>query len=590
MPYINLREIGLTTAIQEPKLSSVREQSPANEKELTACLGIESWGKCKYDPHSPGVYFSLGDIAAVLALLIAFSQFASPLHRFRWRLSITVKRIAIGLFAGSVVCVITASILPAVLGTVLPMVGFPIFWEVLGTVLLVICTLCTFTVLFKSPVFGERNASRYFEEVRRLIRRGDPQSLGALAEDVEASIKILSKFSAGATLAASRKQLLSPTQVSAIYTLDLLADSSFSRLLVDSYPDQTMALMGEMYSDDRGRWGWSVYSELIHQAFLSPNSLLNREGDYVGLGRQKDFENLVFGNYAVVEGYYRPLQAPRFHEFGVITSAVTKRYGECVNTAIQSYFDSGMFHDPANALRVGAETLARLAGDHLRVTAKNVSEAEFWRSDAYRKAREIAEALGQMLRTAQKFDHKLPVFDAPPAGELANREEGSPYAVWTLGIFSFLEECSWIEGHDEAMRSLLIGLWIELSRSSNVVGQNRCLNEVQTRLSGLLVERIEFNLEQQAYPPMVRILIGLVGLNDDPNTGDQRFFEREFHQKLRESFLVCHAADPDYAKRLLPKNVSLLGGSILMTTPNYRSGKVSYFRLEKVPPVGRQNP
>ena len=105
-------------------------------EEFTACLGIESWGKCRYDPHAPGVYFSLGDIAAVLALLIAFAQFASPQHKFRWRLSPGLRQAAIGLFSLSVLCVLTAAVLPSLLGTVVPVVGFPIFWETLGTLLL----------------------------------------------------------------------------------------------------------------------------------------------------------------------------------------------------------------------------------------------------------------------------------------------------------------------------------------------------------------------------------------------------------------------------------------------------------------------
>ena len=54
--------------------------------EESACLGLEILGNCSYDPSNPErIYFSIGELIGIIALLIAFLQLSKPIIRFRIR-------------------------------------------------------------------------------------------------------------------------------------------------------------------------------------------------------------------------------------------------------------------------------------------------------------------------------------------------------------------------------------------------------------------------------------------------------------------------------------------------------------------------
>ena len=104
----------------------------------SACLGLEVLGKCTYDPSNPErIYFSIGSLIAVVALFLAFSQLKKPIIKFRLRVGKVKDSIVYGVFIIAIIFVFLAAILPFIPGTALPLLGYPIFWELLAGILFV---------------------------------------------------------------------------------------------------------------------------------------------------------------------------------------------------------------------------------------------------------------------------------------------------------------------------------------------------------------------------------------------------------------------------------------------------------------------
>src|SRR5260370_41760066 len=130
----------------------------------TACLGVKAFGLCRYDPLKPhAVYFSVGEAIGALAFLLAFTQLVTPGLTFRLRVHNRRAWVAFSLFAAAFGCVVVAALIPAVLGYVIPVVGFPIFWEVVGGALVLSGALVLAqTYYFARALFSEASCERFF--------------------------------------------------------------------------------------------------------------------------------------------------------------------------------------------------------------------------------------------------------------------------------------------------------------------------------------------------------------------------------------------------------------------------------------------
>jgi hypothetical protein len=101
------------------------------------CLGLSFLGSCFYNPgHTSPVYFSIGDAIAALALTLAVQQFLTPIYRFRLRAyGLKISYLILPVFFGFV-CVLAAALLPNLPLSRKSFLGYPIVWEIFGSVLI----------------------------------------------------------------------------------------------------------------------------------------------------------------------------------------------------------------------------------------------------------------------------------------------------------------------------------------------------------------------------------------------------------------------------------------------------------------------
>src|SRR5258706_13616944 len=104
-----------------------------------ACLGIKALGSCAYNPSAPAVvYFGLGEAVAALGFILAVQQLLKPIYSFR----LGARYISVA----QVYALVFSAALAAFIATLLPSfpilqsgpLGYPIVWEMFGTILCVI--------------------------------------------------------------------------------------------------------------------------------------------------------------------------------------------------------------------------------------------------------------------------------------------------------------------------------------------------------------------------------------------------------------------------------------------------------------------
>src|SRR5690349_8142125 len=95
------------------------------------CLGVEALGRCAAMAQP---LVSIGEALAVAALVFAFWRLAGPLAHMRWRTRRISEPIVVWCVLAAIVFVFIAAGL-RFFGepwTRVPVIGFPMFWEMLG--------------------------------------------------------------------------------------------------------------------------------------------------------------------------------------------------------------------------------------------------------------------------------------------------------------------------------------------------------------------------------------------------------------------------------------------------------------------------
>jgi len=555
------------------------------------CLGIKAFGWCHYNPLQPGItYFSIGEAIASLALLFAFFQLATPTSRFRLAVRPTMKWVALGLFALAFFCVVGAAIIPSVLGHVVPLVGFPIFWEVLAG-LLIFTGVLLLAFIYSWPArFTNRNFQNYFYACSRFVSSGDEHEHRLLAVEVghaaKAIVAAAHRFDrelARTEYAAGREHAAETISDYAVGLLDLFSDEHFARAMVEAAPMGTvrfLELLGRGTPDNRV--GYFFVQQVIRQALLSENSMLHKEEQYYGLGHFKWFTRTVFGNYTLVSGAYRPLQAWDGMGDEYKTADVIEKYGRTLKMAVDAYFTAGHFHVPPNALFSALHGFAGVA-QWKAYELRRLPSGETSASQVSRALGTIAHVLNEIVDTVVEHDGQLPEY--PFDASTYNRfHDSAIYGAVANGVYEFLEKLAVAEGHDEEIRMIAISLWMAVAPTRGEQ-PSRAIAEIQKRLFLQLKEQIEENLDKGYYPMITKLLILLVGLWDAGPQDQQSvgFMTAELHTQLLEKFAAAYAADKEKAGHMLPEDVRFDADANELVTANRFSKKEYRFKVNPLP-------
>lgn len=524
------------------------------------CLGIKALGLCSYNPAKPNnVYFSIGDVVAAIALLLAFSQLITPTLMFRLKVSNNAAWIAAILFLMAVISVFAAAILPNFSGAAIPLLGYPVFWEVMGGAL-VVCASLLLSTYFFNAVFNRKNHKKFFEASRSIVVRGIDQDLRALADEVRYSAHAIIETACQYDPDLANQAKLEnrgypvPEQTEyALALLDLLSDERFCTILVDAAPATALDFIQAIIdSGSRGVIGYAFVQQIVEQSFISGNSMLHREQEeYYGLGHFKTFTRTVFGNYQFVESQYWPLQAWPHRQEEFSTKKHIQKFSVALHTSFEAYFEAGSRQYPA-ALYSGIEHLAKSA-QFRRPQMRNIPEEEIYTSEAYRINSEVESALRELLALVVQHENDIPDFGFNEA-TYDRYSDASIYGVLAFGIYTFLENLAMDRAHDEAVRMLAIQLWMEVDPVSDDQRTN-AIQAIQKRLLIHLKKKMTENLEKLHYPMVTWLMISLIGLNEPQEASQPPFAMVELHLLVRSRIALAFKMDEKRAQDILPDYV-----------------------------------
>lgn len=211
------------------------------------CLGIEALGTCSYDPTHPIVYFSLGQLISVLALIATLSQLNKPIVQFRLGASVVPRYAYFLAIIFAILCIFIASLLPFVPGPSVPLIGYPVFWELIASVVFVIGAIVYLSAITVNPRFSRFNAERYMYACIWLISSGSDEDLRELADAVEPNLGSVFDYCDQYKLVNGIPVKENPSKVASIaYTiLQTLPDRRFCNVIVRRCPATMQAAFDE---------------------------------------------------------------------------------------------------------------------------------------------------------------------------------------------------------------------------------------------------------------------------------------------------------------------------------------------------------
>ena len=130
--------------------------------------------------------FSIGEAIAVVVLLLAVYQFSGPLIRLRWRTQRMSARTLFLLLCAGLALVFAAAAL-RLFGfpwTRMPVIGYPIFWEIAGGALLALAAIALAVVALVPMRLRQPTAEHFLSGNQALIATGDDNALRELGHEI----------------------------------------------------------------------------------------------------------------------------------------------------------------------------------------------------------------------------------------------------------------------------------------------------------------------------------------------------------------------------------------------------------------------
>ena len=531
----------------------------------SACLGLQFLGTCRYDPAAPDQsFFTIGQLISVIALLLAFSQLTKPIIRFR--VSANKVNYAAAIFAAvfAIACIFIATILPFIPGKALPLFGYPAFWEVLAGLIFVIVAGRLLRVITRAPSFA-KNAEAYLRACTAIIAKGKEDDLGELADEIASAVIAIfdesKQYDHNAAREAQRlgqEYPIKPSTEMAFTVLDLWSDKAFCRSIICRAPSTALRIFEGLIQHNQDTPGYALSRQLVHQSFMNRDSILMREEDYSGLGFFKAFRNTVFGHWHFVESRYRPLESWKFYEEPILPWQV-KKYCECLETSLESYFVSGDHSSIPSSLFAGLGNLAELArAPTLQI--RNTRERNSVPAEVTKVLHEISWGFIKLIGIIEQHHDRLPSY-VFQENNYDRFKDNSIYGVVAFAIYEYFETLAMALRHDDLVSSYASRIWHEIFSARAV--NSKTANEIGKRLTIHLNEKIHKNLDakERWYPLVTRLLLAINGIyesqGDDKSSSDP---EMTFHQALLKRLKVDYPKlvkiDPEFADELLPENIT----------------------------------
>ena len=515
------------------------------------CLGLEALGRCAAS-HEP--LLSLGEALVFAALVLAFYRFSGRLVQTRWRTRGVSENALVYLVAASLVLVFVSAAL-RLFGapwTRVPVVGYPVFWEIASAVLLAAAAIVLALLAFRPSRLKPRGAAEFLAANQSIIAGGDPDALRALGAEIEESVSVVAAQCREYRDRSAREGPSEPDPYTraCFALLDTWADPRFCNVLVCWCPGTTTEIVRALTAHAVHGDGAALGSELVNQAFCDERSMLYAEARISGLRRQKVFIRAIFGDWDLVDSAVRPLASWRVFGDSALNDRKVQRWSEAVETALNTFLENGKHGEAVFRMRQGLETLNQLCA---AVLAERERRAAPWAS-VHEQIFEIACAFRTIVKRVRTSNLPVPVEITVENYEPLQDE--TLHGAIAEELFNFFGAICDSADH-EFLDWISLGPWKELFEEGELTNNLRAL---QVRVAYHLTLKIDDNLSPQRrfLPAITRLLLvryPLANLDENPKALIAKDLESYLTGALEEHFPALWRAHREFAERLLPDNV-----------------------------------
>ena len=475
---------------------------------MSNCIGLVSWGLCRYDPANPSpTYFSLGTAISALAFTLAVQNFLKPVYVFRLSIRhVTVGRLYSMVFTGTFLCFF-AALVPRMAFLHRSIFGYAIFWEIIASSLFFAGYL-TVAVSAAVPItVNKRNVVRFAKSAAKLLSEAKEADHLELLKDLKRSLPALVNISnffqyrqkPSAFFMFQHRWAIENAQY-AHSLLTILADHALCRTLVDLAPWEVSQIVYRISAD-------KIYSDSIrpfleqlgHQAIMSDEGMINREQRYHGFGAAPQLSVALFGNIFIIT-HFDTLHA--YIPSDEITSDIFKRFNFASKMIFETLISNSRWDH--NAAALSAKRFLETVSHRFRAIQQSpTSDYRFSMQAHTAVSNAIKSAYRLLASVSDRHYDRLFVDDAK------HYHQSDLLEVFAEIVFDSLEGMA--NNFDGVSDPFWMVAREAMSQCFPSIGQKPDgMNPFQQRLALRLIDKLEDNMDGW-YPAISRVLLATVG-------------------------------------------------------------------------------
>ena len=594
------------------------------------CFGLEFLGQCVYNPTNPTVYFSIGQLIPLIIIAITVYSMMNPIIKLRIRanrlfqykpnffsfkswinkfqcpdpfqpLALGVKyfisSITLNLFYYlailSILSVFFSAIIPSIPDFYkIPVIGYPVFWELLSGLILASLGIVLIKIISKPAILTPHNFKEFFNCTVDIIDRREEKELLFLAKELTPSLKyiinigrhyesryqkiqilVLKKYSKNNSSLSIReinqfikkdKELQKKLYLYEIHDfcfkiMDLLSDKLFCKVVACKAPGFAEEFLTYFSINNLSHPGErKIFGNIMKSSFENEDSILNRENKYDGLGGMTNLTRLIFENERLLQ------QSPFNSLISWIESVYftkewqIKLYFSCLKVALKTSFNISCHQTLGHIHNGFLSIMDRVGYDHLpfKQEVNLLGQIEMEISN-------ILHFINDNTDKIKKYSVRYSlVFPIGFHADIKSCHQISLYDIMAKSIFDFLLKLSSVEvkilDDQFVVRSQGIGLLQHLLSSNNTKKGTKEISKIL--LIYIKYHINEHNFKSRWYPPLTKYMIICFGLQYPANpkniTDEWQAFTIYLLNKLKADFHTLYISEKKFALSLLPLGVS----------------------------------
>jgi hypothetical protein len=515
------------------------------------CLGLEFLGKCKYDPANPGWHsLTVGDSIAAVALIIAFTQILTP--TLKAKIQGAFPKIYI-LWGTAVVFALVSSVLPLSPYEPWPVLGYPIFWEFTGALLIIIGIADLIWQFLKPFQLSSDTVRRISDIATEIIGSGDEKDHFELSKSFDKDFihelvlqtKNSNIIASGVPVAGQSKLPFQAGQL-----VRILADENFCLAVVKRDPIFAKNFC-QAILDNQAFSNFELnrlFEQLVTQALLNKHSILHREKGSPGLYR---LSSAFFGNHEInIKINPLPEGFLTIHEDS-IDPDVLKVYGTALENQLESYLEARHFDKRCYFLERGYDQyFFFILGQVLYIDNESSTNVRF--SKRFLLIEKFAEFISDAFVLCEAHECANPSIAVKEAllDNSKGKENFSPSEYISTWIFNFLCLLARTKKYDRELSLTLMTAWGELFREE--------IEDFHVEVRRLLLkkirEQVSKNLIDGSGSPITRVLIEYFSIDTEVKSTNDEIRDFLTHS-LISYYHNLYIRDREMALSLLPPSV-----------------------------------